>query len=323
MSGERAVSDETEEIEPVFDRFGFVLKGEEDNDGRLALKTIHEREKKWRKMISNFGYYRKVKHKKVLVKQLERRCYKGIPDCIRASAWQELCGSTKQLLAHPGVYEQLKSSDVLSEFRNAIDLDLHRIFPDHVMFHGNKQTGQSELNDMLTAYANQNKVVGYCQAMGPVAALLLMYMPVEEAFWCLSTLLSSPLYLKDYYSPMLINIQVDAIVLKTLMERHVPVVTKTLSDQEVEPLLFMTDWFMCVYCRTLPWVTVLNIWDLFLYHGFNVIYRASIAILKVCQEDIVKLTNINQMMHYLRNLPYERVRSSVLIPVIHKIKISD
>jgi len=36
-----------------------------------------------------------------------------------------------------------------------------------------------------------NTEVGYCQGMSQIAALLLMYMDEEEAFWCLSQLLTN------------------------------------------------------------------------------------------------------------------------------------
>jgi hypothetical protein len=36
---------------------------------------------------------------------------------------------------------------------------------------------------LLTAYARHNPSVGYCQAMNFFAALLLLLMPEENAFW--------------------------------------------------------------------------------------------------------------------------------------------
>jgi len=37
--------------------------------------------------------------------------------------------------------------------------------------------------------------------------------------------------------------------------------------QKVEPILYMTEWFMCIYSRTLPWSSVLRMWDMFLCEG--------------------------------------------------------
>jgi hypothetical protein len=35
----------------------------------------------------------------------------------------------------------------------------------------------------------------------------------------------------------------------------------------VEPILYMTEWFLCVFIRTLPWDTILRVWDMFLCEG--------------------------------------------------------
>lgn len=40
----------------------------------------------------------------------------------------------------------------------------------------------------------------------------------------------------------------------------------------------MIEWFMCLYCRTLPWPTVLRIWDMFLCEG--ILYEYSCDIMK-------------------------------------------
>ncbi|QQP52012.1 Uncharacterized protein FKW44_004001, partial [Caligus rogercresseyi] len=67
-----------------------------------------------------------------------------------------------------------------------IHKDLHRNFPTHELFGGNyEKIGQTELFLVLKAYSVLNPVQGYCQAQAPIAALLLMQMPSEAAFWCL------------------------------------------------------------------------------------------------------------------------------------------
>lgn len=57
---------------------------------------------------------------------------------------------------------------------------------------------QIDLFNVLKAYSIKNPSVGYCQAQAPIAAFLLMYMPAENAFWCLVNICDE--YLKGYYS---------------------------------------------------------------------------------------------------------------------------
>jgi len=42
---------------------------------------------------------------------------------------------------------------------------------------------------------------------------------------------------------------------------------KHLSKQKIDPILYMTEWFMCAFSRTLPWSSVLRVWDMFFCEG--------------------------------------------------------
>jgi hypothetical protein len=48
----------------------------------------------------------------------------------------------------------------------------------------------------------------------------------------------------------------------------------------VEPMLFLTNWFMSLFTNLSEWETVLHIWDLFLLEGTRALFRVSIALLK-------------------------------------------
>jgi hypothetical protein len=67
--------------------------------------------------------------------------------------------------------------------------DATRVFPGHPFFRELNGVGQRSLYMVLKAYSNMDTRTGYCQGMGFVAALLLLYMPAEPAFWLLARLL--------------------------------------------------------------------------------------------------------------------------------------
>ena len=62
---------------------------------------------------------------------------------------------------------------------------------------------QEDLFRLLKAYTIHNPSEGYCQAQAPIAAVLLMHMPCEEAFWCFVSICEK--YLPGYYSPGLVS----------------------------------------------------------------------------------------------------------------------
>ena len=72
-----------------------------------------------------------------------------------------------------------------------IDLDVNRTYRDHIMFRKRYDVKQQALFHVLAAYSMYNTEVGYCQGMSQIAALLLMYMNEEDAFWALSALLTN------------------------------------------------------------------------------------------------------------------------------------
>jgi TBC1 domain family member 10 len=125
--------------------------------------------------------------------------------------------------------------------------------------------------------------IGYCQAQAPLAAFLLMHMPAEQAFWCLVSVCHK--YLNGYYSHGMQQLQLDGDILFGLLKKVAPQVYRHLvkikyfilkhiihfltwqKRQKVEPVLYMTEWFLCAFTRTLPWSTVLRVWDMFLFEG--------------------------------------------------------
>lgn len=74
----------------------------------------------------------------------------------------------------------------------------------------------------------------------------------------------------------------DANMLHALLKKTSPAVHRHLEKNNVEPLLYMTDWFLCAMTRTLPWDTLLRIWDCFLCEGIKVIFKVALVILDAC-----------------------------------------
>ncbi|KAH9631349.1 hypothetical protein HF086_012137 [Spodoptera exigua] len=113
---------------------------------------------------------------------------------------------------------------------------------------------------VLKAYSVLNPKVGYFQAQAPVAAFLLMHMPAVQAFWCLV-------------------LQRDGDILHALLRRTAPAVHRHLVKHKVEPVLYATEWFLCALTRTLPWDSLLRVWDCFLCEGVKVLFKAALVIL--------------------------------------------
>ncbi|KAJ8032445.1 USP6 N-terminal-like protein [Holothuria leucospilota] len=124
-------------------------------------------------------------------RKLSRRVYKGIPDKMRGTVWSLLLDVKKVKDEQTDIYEKMKErSRKLSPDIRQIDLDVNRTFRNHIMFRDRYGIKQQALFHILAAYSMYNTEVGYCQGMSQIAALLLMYMNEEDAFWALHILLT-------------------------------------------------------------------------------------------------------------------------------------
>ena len=76
---------------------------------------------------------------------------------------------------------------------------------------------QQSLYDVLKAYAVHDPDVGYCQAQAPIAAILLMHLPPEQAFWVFVQINEE--YVKGYFSDGLMAVKEDALATELLIQR--------------------------------------------------------------------------------------------------------
>ncbi|XP_013109745.2 TBC1 domain family member whacked [Stomoxys calcitrans] len=238
----------------------------------LSKAQIIAREKKWLYMIDNWSLYMSKNYKKI-----RDRCRKGIPKSIRPRAWFFLSGAYLLKKKHPNLYTELLEKPGNPHVIEEIKKDKHRQFPFHEMFLDEDKVGQIELFNVLKAYSIYNPKVGFCQAQAPIAAFLLMHLPAEDAFWVFVSVCD--VYLEDYFITGLEVLQNDAGILEGLLKKTCPPVYRHLQKHRVEPLLYMTDWFLCAMTRTLPWETLLRVWDCFLAEGIRVIFKVALVIL--------------------------------------------
>ncbi|XP_075146236.1 TBC1 domain family member whacked [Haematobia irritans] len=238
----------------------------------LSKAQIIAREKKWLYMIDNWSLYMSKNYKKI-----RDRCRKGIPKSIRPRAWFFLSGAYLLKKKNPDLYKELLDKPGNPHVIEEIKKDKHRQFPFHEMFLDEDKVGQIELFNVLKAYSIYNPKVGFCQAQAPIAAFLLMHLPAEDAFWVFVSVCD--VYLEDYFMTGLEVLQNDAGILEGLLKKTCPPVYRHLQKHRVEPLLYMTDWFLCAMTRTLPWETLLRVWDCFLAEGIRVIFKVALVIL--------------------------------------------
>lgn len=299
------------------DRFGFDKCAEEASyDFCIPMEKLRQREMKWTKMFSEFDKYRTSKRS-----LLKKRCRKGIPYSVRGRAWSLLTAAEDLEKRNPNLFQELlKSGKVPEKDLVAITKDLHRTFPKHEHF--STTGGQEDLRMLLTALISYKPEQGYCQAMAPVVATLLIHMPVQSAFWVMVRIMDA--YLPGYYTEGFEEFQVDCETFDMLLELKSPHLSRHLKGLDVSSVVYLLEWFMCIYCRTFPFSCALRILDMFFLEGPVIIYKTAIAIMKLYLEEnlsYLKYSSLGEFYPDMRHLPEHVTHEQYLIPAIINIKI--
>jgi len=276
---------------------------------------------KWLEMLNNWDRFMQKRWNKIC-----ERCRKGIPPSLRGKGWFYLCAAHKQKRNKPDLFHLLNQQPGDESINDEIIKDLHRQFPNHEMFAGQNTEGQQDLFTILKNFSILKPEIAYCQGEAPIASVLLMHLPVEDAFFVLIQLCDH--YLPGYFSPGLEAIQTHGEMLFSLLKRQNSFVYKVLKKQRIEPTMYMTEWFMCVWSRTLPWPTVLRVMDMFFCEGIKIIFRVALVILNSIEPELRRAkcnTNdkLAETMEILKKLPQKYLEIDYLIPKVIEMNLSE
>ncbi|GBG62301.1 hypothetical protein CBR_g29911 [Chara braunii] len=260
----------------------------------------------------------------------------GVPMAMRGELWQLFSGAKWRKI--PGHYNALlvlladgggdgdgtgglntesrsaanyqkTENGILEKWTSQIEKDLPRTFPGHPAL---DQNGRNALRRLLTAYARHNPSVGYCQGMNFLAALLLLLMPEEAAFWCLVAIIDD--YFEGYYTEKMVEAQVDQLVLDNLVRKYFPRVVSHLDSLGVQVAWISGPWFLSVFVNVLPWESVLRVWDALLYEGNrSMLFRTALALIDMQAQAILATKDVGDAVSVLQNMASSTFDSSQLV----------
>ena len=174
------------------DRYGFILSNDSiefhrtEEQKRELIEKETERTKKWIKMIKRWDYTLTHRGNK-----LRERLRKGIPDALRSDVWCKLSRINDMKQLYPNKFHITQPTNLTELTIDEIERDIDRTFPSHDYFESRSHhsNGQDSLRRILQSYAAFDPETGYCQGMGFIAAMFLIYMVEEDAFYALLSLL--------------------------------------------------------------------------------------------------------------------------------------
>ncbi|CAM8993955.1 unnamed protein product [Rhodiola kirilowii] len=219
---------------------------------------------------------------------LKRLIRKGVPPNLRPKVWFSLSGAAKKKDMVPESYYSDLTKAVEGKVTPAtkqIDHDLPRTFPGHPWL--DTSEGHAALRRVLVGYSFRDSEVGYCQGLNFVAAILLLVMKTEEdAFWMLAVLLEDVL-VSDCYSHNLTGCHVEQRVFKDLLAKKCPRIATHLEDLEFDVSLVATEWFLCLFSKSLPSETTMRVWDVLFFEGAQVLLHVALAIFMMKEDELL------------------------------------
>lgn len=233
----------------------------------------------------------------------------GIPPNLRAQVWNWIIRTRthrdKDPLQYQQLCEQMESSPQAGSrpWSRQIDLDLPRTLCTNENFSSPSSPALQQLRRILLAFSWENPTIGYCQGLNRIAGLLLLVLGSEEdSFWALKAVVEN-IMPSEYYSPSLVGSQADQLVLKDFLAEKLPRLSSHLDRLGVDVSSSTFTWFLVVFVEVLPSHILLPLWDTFLYEGSKVLFRFSLALLKLKESEILQLSTPLEVHQYFRVLP--------------------
>lgn len=213
-----------------------------------------------------------------------RRVRRGIPPRYRWQVWKTAVRVQDADL--PRDYDELASKD--NSWTQQIDIDIGRTFPELKAF---GPEHQRRLKRILNAYASHNPDLGYCQGMNYVAGLLLLVSDhEEESFAVLVCLMDKPQFrLAGFYGERLPLLRRYLRACNELVAETVPELREHFIKENVQPAVYLHQWFLTLFINCFPLSMVLIVWDVIISEGLPVILKIAVSILQVLKDSLLQM----------------------------------
>jgi len=237
----------------------------------------------------------------------------GVPQQYRAYIWQKLIDYyTRDLRRSAGetyYYDLLKHQDIMKldkQFTKnikQIGMDVTRTMPSNRNFGSSDSTLRERLSRVLTAFCVHSPRIGYCQGFNFLVGGCLLFLEEEDAFWFLVAV-TECIFPADYYSNGLAGLLADQKVLQTIVAEKCPRLNEHFSRfPEFDLATITTSWFLALFFDCLPFQTMIRVWDCFLAHGHEALFRVSCAIFRIFEDRLLELNEPSMLLHATKNIP--------------------
>ncbi|CAK7305640.1 USP6 N-terminal-like protein [Vulpes lagopus] len=244
---------------------------------RKAKKLCQETQRtdKWIKMLKRRDHY-------LPSEKLWCRVYRGVPPQVQGQVWLRLLKVDQVKARNARKYQEMKEAALVSS-RDImqIDLDVNRTFRSHTMFWDRYGVGLTCSEPCSTCWLYDTEV-GYCQGMSEIAAILLMFLPEQDAFWALAQLMTDDRHAMHGFFvpgfPKLLRFQAHH---ERVLQRALPDLRKHMDEEQMSTGICIPKWFLQCFLGRL--------WDAYILDGERVLTAMAYTTVNVHRKRLLKL----------------------------------
>uniref|UniRef100_M4BZQ0 Rab-GAP TBC domain-containing protein n=1 Tax=Hyaloperonospora arabidopsidis (strain Emoy2) TaxID=559515 RepID=M4BZQ0_HYAAE len=192
-------------------------------------------------------------------KAVVRHSMGGVPDVHRSWVWPILINQLPAPRDLPRNLANIKSEDdealLDREIAKSIENDITRT-------RKLRKDQTDPMRRVLTAFANRNRRVGYCQGMNEILVVLLQYLDEDQALRGLTLLIE--VLLPAYHVDSMIGLHTDCAVMNTLLRQNDPELHAHLNELGLNMEILCTKWLVTCFLTSLPSFCGLKVIDMLL-----------------------------------------------------------
>lgn len=106
--------------------------------------------------------------------------------------------------------------------------------------------------------------------------------------------------LHDSYSENLYGCHVEQRVFKDLFKKKCPRLSAHLDSIDFDVSLVTTEWFLCLFSKSLPSESTMRVWDVLFNEGANTLFRVALAFFMMKEEDLLRARYVGEAIKILQ-----------------------
>ena len=242
--------------------------------------------------------------------KFNERVFKGPPDSFRWISWCII--NEIPLERDINIYNNYLTQDLEKDNKDRIIRDIERTFSDKNINNEDLRKKETSLYNILKAFWNLDREVGYCQGMNLIVGFLLLVSDGNELdiFYLLISNFSSSYKERKKYNysfrglfseefPLLSFLN---FIFDILLHENLPEIKNHLDEMGITYDLWIGQWFQTLFTIILPVNWLKRVWDCIFSDSIYFIVKFAIVFTKLIKDDIIGKDEEIDIINYFKDL---------------------